>query len=98
MAIFMVQGTVIGLAGTLIGVLSGPGSPLTSRPSRPPSRRCCRPSCSPDIYYLSELPSEVRCVDILGTGLTAFALSILATLYPSWRAARSQPAETLRHE
>ena len=39
----------------------------------------------PDIYYLSELPSEVHWSDILGTGLTAFALSILATLYPSLR-------------
>lgn len=99
MAIFMVQGTVIGLAGTLIGVLSGAWLASHITTIAPTLEVMLQTKLfPPDIYYLSELPSEVRWPDILGTGLTAFALSILATLYPSWRAARSQPAETLRHE
>ena len=99
MAIFMVQGTVIGLAGTLIGVLSGAWLASHIATIAPTLEAMLQTKLfPPDIYYLSELPSEVRWADILGTGLTAFALSILATLYPSWRAARSQPAETLRHE
>ncbi|MCA1676166.1 MAG: FtsX-like permease family protein, partial [Actinobacteria bacterium] len=99
MAIFIVQGTVIGLAGTLIGVLSGAWLASHIATIAPTLEAMLQTKLfPPDIYYLSELPSEVRWSDILGTGLTAFALSILATLYPSWRAARSQPAETLRHE
>jgi lipoprotein-releasing system permease protein len=99
MAIFMVQGTVIGLAGTLIGVLSGAWVASHITTIAPTLEAMLQTKLfPPDIYYLSELPSEVRWSDILGTGLTAFALSILATLYPSWRAARTQPAETLRHE
>lgn len=99
MAIFIVQGTVIGLAGTLIGVLSGAWLASHIATIAPTLEAMLQTKLFPsDIYYLSELPSEVRWSDILGTGLTAFALSILATLYPSWRAARSQPAETLRHE
>ncbi|MGQ0595555.1 MAG: lipoprotein-releasing ABC transporter permease subunit [Gammaproteobacteria bacterium] len=99
MAIFMVQGTVIGLVGTLLGVLSGAWLASHITTIAPTLEAMLQTKLfPPDIYYLSELPSEVRWSDILGTGLTAFALSILATLYPSWRAARSQPAETLRHE
>jgi lipoprotein-releasing system permease protein len=99
MAIFMVQGTVIGLAGTLIGMLSGTWLASHITTIAPTLEAMLQTKLfPPDIYYLSELPSEVRWSDILGTGITAFALSVLATLYPSWRAARYQPAETLRHE
>jgi lipoprotein-releasing system permease protein len=51
-----------------------------------------------DIYFISQLPSDVRLNDVLTVGLMAFGLSILATLYPSRRAAKVQPAEALRYE
>jgi lipoprotein-releasing system permease protein len=51
-----------------------------------------------DIYFISQLPSDVRLNDVLTVGLMAFGLSILATLYPSRRATKVQPAEALRYE
>ena len=51
-----------------------------------------------DVYFISELPSDVRSADVVTVGLMSFGLSILATLYPSRRAANIQPAEALRYE
>ena len=51
-----------------------------------------------EVYFISELPSDVRASDVLTVGLMAFGLSVLATLYPSRRAAKVQPAEALRYE
>jgi lipoprotein-releasing system permease protein len=51
-----------------------------------------------DVYFISELPSDVRLSDVVTVGLMAFGLSVLATLYPSRRAAQVQPAEALRYE
>ncbi len=99
MAIFVIQGTVIGLAGTALGVLGGAWLATHIADIAPALEALLHTKLFPaDVYYLSELPSEVRPSDIVGTALAAFALSILATLYPSWRAARTQPADTLRHE
>jgi lipoprotein-releasing system permease protein len=52
----------------------------------------------PRVYFISELPSEIRPADVVLITIVALALGILATLYPAWRAARTQPAESLRHE
>jgi lipoprotein-releasing system permease protein len=51
-----------------------------------------------DVYMISELPSELRPGDVILTGIFSFVVSVLATLYPSWRAARVNPAEALRYE
>jgi lipoprotein-releasing system permease protein len=51
-----------------------------------------------DVYYISELPSRVEIADIVQIAVLAFALSLLSTLYPAWRAARTEPAEALRYE
>ena len=51
-----------------------------------------------DVYYISDLPSELLWSDVWGVTGIAFVLSLLATLYPSWRAARVNPAEALRYE
>ena len=51
-----------------------------------------------EVYFISELPSDVRASDVITVGLMAFGLSVLATLYPSRRAAKVQPAEALRYE
>ena len=53
---------------------------------------------APDIYYISDLPSDLHWDDVWVTGLLAFTASVLATIYPAWRAARIQPAEALRYE
>jgi lipoprotein-releasing system permease protein len=53
---------------------------------------------SPDVYYISDLPSDLHVQDVVKIALSAFSLTVLATLYPAWRAARTQPAEALRYE
>jgi lipoprotein-releasing system permease protein len=51
-----------------------------------------------DVYYISDLPSELQAADVIVTAVVSFVLSMLATLYPSWRAAKTNPAEALRYE
>jgi len=53
---------------------------------------------SPDIYYISDVPSDMHWQDVILISVVAFLFSILATIYPAWRAARTQPAEALRYE
>jgi lipoprotein-releasing system permease protein len=53
---------------------------------------------SPDVYYISDIPSDLRIRDVVRVGSMAFILTVLATLYPAWRASRTQPAEALRYE
>ncbi|HUF79736.1 MAG TPA: lipoprotein-releasing system transmembrane subunit LolC, partial [Burkholderiales bacterium] len=50
------------------------------------------------VYYISDLPSEVQMPDVVITAVVSFALTLAATLYPSWRASRVNPAEALRYE
>ena len=52
----------------------------------------------PSVYFISELPSDLVASDVIKIGLIAFALSAVATLYPSWRGAKVRPAEALRYE
>jgi lipoprotein-releasing system permease protein len=51
-----------------------------------------------DIYYITELPSELRSADVMKFSAMTLAMSLLSTLYPSWRAAKTHPAEALRYE
>ena len=53
---------------------------------------------SKDVYYISDLPSEVRWSDVIVIGVVSLVISFFATLYPSWRASRVNPAEALRYE
>ena len=53
---------------------------------------------SPDIYYISAVPSEMRWRDVAAVGGVAFVMCVLATIYPAWKASRVQPVEALRHE
>ena len=53
---------------------------------------------APEIYLISDLPSEMKWSDVLTTGIISFSLTVLATIYPAWRASRVQPAEALRYE
>jgi len=97
--IFLIQGLAIGLLGSLGGVGLGLLVALNIDVIVPTIEAIFRVQFLPrDIYFISQLPSDVRINDVLTVGLMAFGLSILATLYPSRRAAKVQPAEALRYE
>lgn len=97
--IFLVQGLAIGLLGSLAGVGLGLLIALNIDVIVPVIEAIFRVRFLPrDVYFISELPSDVRLADVLTVGLMAFGLSVLATLYPSRRAAKVQPAEALRYE
>jgi len=99
MAIFVVQGTVIGLSGTVIGALGGLALAENVEVLVAGLESLLGfKFLSPEIYYISEVPSDVRSPDVMVILAVAFLMSILATLYPAWRASRTQPAEALRYE
>ncbi len=99
MGIFMVQGTAIGVVGTLIGVIGGVLLAWNVEPIVAWIERAFGVHfLDPAIYYISALPSDVHMSDVLAVGIGAFCISVLATLYPAWRAARTDPAEALRYE
>jgi len=99
MAIFIIQGSVIGLLGTLLGIAGGVVLALNVETIVPAIEQLFHTKFLPaDVYYISELPSDLHSLDVVRIGLVAFLLSVLATLYPAWRAARTQPAEALRYE
>jgi lipoprotein-releasing system permease protein len=99
MQIFIVQGALIGVIGTLIGVVGGVALGLNVDVVVPALENVLGfKFLSKDVYYISDLPSEVLPRDVATIGLVALVLSFLATLYPSWRASRVNPAEALRYE
>jgi len=99
MAIFMVQGSLIGVFGTLAGLVSGVLLALNVETVVPWIERAVGLDLFPaDVYYISDLPSKLNWPDVWTIGGVALLLSFLATLYPSWRAAHIQPAEALRYE
>jgi lipoprotein-releasing system permease protein len=99
MGIFMVQGTVIGVIGTLIGAVLGVLAALNvSQLVGWVERLSGQQVMSSDVYFISNLPSQLLLSDVLLICGAAFTLSFLATVYPSWRAAQIQPAEALRYE
>ena len=99
MGVFIVQGAVIGLFGTLLGAVGGVALALNVETIVPAIERLFHVQfLSPDVYYISKLPSELDWPDVWRISMLAFLLSLLATLYPAWRASRTQPAEALRYE
>ena len=99
MGIFIVQGIAIGLIGTLLGLLGGVSLATHVDVVVPFIERLFSIKIlAPDIYLISDIPSKVQWGDVATIGLVAFGLATLATLYPAWRAARTQPAEALRYE
>jgi lipoprotein-releasing system permease protein len=99
MQIFVVQGALIGVIGTLIGVVGGVLLAFNVDVVVPALERTLGfKFLSKDVYYISDLPSEVQVMDVTTIGLMSLVLSFFATLYPSWRAARVNPAEALRYE
>lgn len=99
MVIFFVQGTVIGLIGTLLGMFGGILLADNVETLVPAIESLLgRKFLPPDIYYISEVPSDMRWSDVGLISGVAFLMSMVATIYPAWRASRTQPAESLRYE
>ncbi|SFF39860.1 lipoprotein-releasing system permease protein [Fontimonas thermophila] len=99
MAIFMVQGSIIGVVGTLLGVAGGIALALNVESLVPLLERLTgQHFLSPDVYYISDLPSELKSTDVVRIAALSLSLGLLSTLYPAWRASRVQPAEALRYE
>ena len=97
--IFMIQGGVIGVIGTLTGVLIGVvvGVNVESIVSTIEGLFGVQ-FLAKDVYYISDLPSDVHVQDVAIIASTSFLLNLAAAVYPSWRAARINPAEALRYE
>ena len=99
MGIFVVQGTLIGVIGLLAGIAGGVALALNIDVVVPALERALGLQfLAKDVYYISDLPSDLHWSDVWTIGSVSFVLTLLATLYPSWRASRTQPAEALRYE
>lgn len=99
MRIFVIQGTIVGLVGVAIGVGAGLLIALNVGDIVHFIEQIFGVEFLPkQIYFISSMPSDPRASDIVPIAVCSFLLSLAATLYPSWRAARTQPAEALRYE
>jgi lipoprotein-releasing system permease protein len=99
MGVFVVQGALVGVIGTLGGLLLGLGVAFNIDVIVPALERLFGASFLPrDIYLISRMPSDPQQSDILPIALMSLVLAFVATLYPSWRASRVNPAEALRYE
>jgi len=99
MTIFIIQGVVIGVMGTALGVAGGLGLALNVETIVPAIERMFNVEfLAADVYYISDVPSELHWNDVWIMAMVSMGLSLLATLYPAWRAARTLPAEALRYE
>ncbi|MFN2644028.1 MAG: lipoprotein-releasing ABC transporter permease subunit [Burkholderiales bacterium] len=99
MGIFIVQGMLMGLIGTLIGVGLGVVTALNIDVIVPAIETVLGfKFLDKGVYLIPELPSDLQSADVIAISLMALALSFVATLYPSWSAARLNPAEALRYE
>ncbi|MEO8011745.1 MAG: lipoprotein-releasing ABC transporter permease subunit [Dokdonella sp.] len=99
MGVFMVQGVLVGTLGIALGVVFGVLLAL----NLPALATWVETTfgvalLSPEVYYISELPSDLHWADVGWITVTAFVFCIFATLYPAWRAARIEPAAALRYE
>jgi lipoprotein-releasing system permease protein len=99
MRIFVLHGLVLGVAGTLAGVALGAAIALNIDVIMPAIEHAFGIHfLSKEVYLIDALPSSLRAADVATISLTALLLSLAATIYPSWRAARTAPAEALRYE
>ncbi len=99
MRIFIIQGTVTGLIGMLSGLVGGVWLALNVETIVPAIEQLFQVQfLSPEVYYISELPSDLQWADVIWICSVAFVMNILATIYPALRAAKTQPVEALRYE
>ena len=99
MAIFIVQGALIGAVGLLMGALGGVVLALNIDVAVPFIERTLGMKfLAKDVYYITDLPSDLQWSDVISIVCVSFVLTLVATLYPSYRASRTNPAEALRYE
>ncbi len=99
LTIFMVQGAVIGVVGTVLGVAGGIALALNVETLVPAIERFFETEfLSAEVYYISSVPSDLRWPDVSMIAMVSLGLSLLATIYPAWKGSRVQPAESLRYE
>src|SRR6185295_1819889 len=99
LAIFVVQGALIGIIGTAIGVVGGVLLALNVETVVPAIERTLHIQfLDKSVYYISDLPSDLQSADVITIASIALVLALVATLYPSFRASRVNPAEALRYE
>jgi len=99
MGIFVVQGATVGVLGTLAGLLLGLGVAFNIDVIVPAIENALGASFLPrDIYLISRMPSDPQSADIWPVALISLCMALAATLYPSWRASRINPAQALRYE
>lgn len=99
MQTFMVQGSMIGIFGTVLGVVGGILLTLNlEHILRAIERTFNVVLIPPDVYYITGLPTELNAPDVVVIAVVALAMALVATVYPAWRAARTAPAEALRYE
>ena len=99
MQVFMVQGSLIGIIGTVLGVVGGIALTFNLERILDAIEAIFHVTLLPeDVYYITGLPTDMQPHDVVVITVVALLMSFLATLYPAWRAARTQPAEALRYE
>jgi len=97
--IFIIQGGLNGFIGTLLGLIGGVSLSLTLTDFVAWIERSFGVAIMPgDVYFINFLPTQLELSDVVTVAASAFIMSLLATIYPAWRAARIKPAEALRYE
>lgn len=99
LTVFMIQGLVIGVVGTLGGMLLGVLLALNLETLVNAMEAVLGMDLlAADVYFISDLPARVNWIEVLQIGLFALGISLVSTIYPAWKAARTQPAEALRYD
>jgi lipoprotein-releasing system permease protein len=99
MSVFIIQGALVGVIGTLLGVLGGIGLAMNVTALVNWIEYVFHVQLiSSNVYFVNYLPSEIQALDVIKICFASLFLSLLATIYPAWRAAKTDPVESLRYE